>query len=777
MTERFNTVWKIQEFQGQKLETQAQAFKTQGQQIENLLSTLLGEQARGNLRLAPVGREGLMKPEMSTDGLEPGAFHGPQQSLAPSGSFDEILANDNGGDGDLSIPVDHTTAAHKLLMWPCIQKLLYPHEYDADYVMRLEEERGLISVYGQGEISYTADGTQLPSPPLTREGGSFNEARFKGEDIIQTSPTSQDSEAEIDRFGLLKLDGKTAWRYYQSYLERMHRLHPFLDKPELDGKVDTFIRIFCPTASSPMEQHNPLCRDHPRGAKRKRSIEELQGVRGGSADGVSGRPLVGRNIDNAIILLIFALGSICETKSPLPGPIMDHRVDFRKQHIPGPLPPLPPGPVSGVYAPNGVVSPANSDSTLAASHSRELAASQSFYRSQWNNMSQSFPTSAAENRVRKSLSTRTFTSSRDEFGHVKNLQVIPGLSLYGFATGILGHLQGGVDLEHVQAGLLAGLYAGQLAHPFQSHGWICQAARACQVLVRQKRYERLEESATQDLYNFAYWTCLQLESDLLAELDIPASGISRAEGRIGLPKGRFTIALPDDINDPTTMIMMFYSAQIHLRKVLNRVHTDLYKPEKEGETRWSSTVQETLSMNLELWRESLPENMKWKDQDPPAKEINAARMRAKYYGARYIIFRPLLYHALHYGATGARVRGVGRPAVDSPTGSASNMQSHQMSPSMTHTDHRATGMSRMMSDLGNVPSNPTSAFANAWTPPSVTVRNLPTKLLQACKICVRSAIYSTEALDGIEDRLVVTNIFGTAHALVLLSASFPSKCD
>lgn len=29
------------------------------------------------------------------------------------------------------------------------------------------------------------------------------------------------------------------------------------------------------------------------------------------------------------------------------------------------------------------------------------------------------------------------------------------------------------------------------------------------------------------------------------------------------------------------MMMFFYSAQIHLRKVLNRVHTDLYKVESK----------------------------------------------------------------------------------------------------------------------------------------------------------------------------------------------------
>jgi hypothetical protein len=68
-------------------------------------------------------------------------------------------------------------------------------------------------------------------------------------------------------------------------------------------------------------------------------------------------------------------------------------------------------------------------------------------------------------------------------------------------------------------------------------------------------------------------------SDILAELDLPASGISRSEGKIALPKGVFTLTIPNEIHAPGTMMMLYYSAQIHLRKVLNRVHTDLYKAE------------------------------------------------------------------------------------------------------------------------------------------------------------------------------------------------------
>ncbi|KAJ6134380.1 hypothetical protein N7523_000702 [Penicillium sp. IBT 18751x] len=692
-----------------------------------------------------------------------------QPALNPNSSFDDVK-NDN--EGELSIPVEHTTAAHKLLMWPSIKRLIVPHEYDEDYVMRLEEERGLISVYGQGEISSTADDTQLPSTPLSRDGGSFDETRINGEPNVQTSATSDPVDVDIDSFGRLSLDAKTARRYYHTYLEKIHQLHPFLNKPELDGKVETFIRSFCPPETSPLQQNSTLCRETSRPMKRKRSHEDLQGIRGGSVDAAatSVRPRVGRNIDNAIILLLFALGAICETKSPLPGPIMS-RPDYLEQTIPKPLPPIgvPPA-VNGTHVHNGVPSPANSDSALPTSAS--------FYNSQLHSTSQSFPSSVTELRAQNYASKRSIPHTRNEFGHVKNLQIIPGLALYGYATTILGLLQGGVELEHVQAGLLAGLYAGQLAHPFQSHGWICQAARACQVLVRQKRYERLDDNNTvKDLYNFAYWTCLQLESDLLAELDIPASGISRSEGRMGLPKGVF-IPIPDESGAPSTIMMMFYSAQIHLRKVLNRVHTDLYKVEKQGQTRWSSNVQEALSMNLDLWRTSLPTTMSWTDKEPPAKDINAARMRAKYYGARYIIHRPLLYHALHYGQTGARVGSVAQTSVDSPTGSTNNSQTQQMSPSMTHTGQRAPGMSRIMSNIGNPPAE-FNSFANGWTPPTVALRELPQKLRRACKVCIESAILSTTAFDGIPDRLVVTNIFGTAHAqfgnMLVLSATYMSS--
>ncbi|PYH40042.1 putative C6 finger domain protein [Aspergillus saccharolyticus JOP 1030-1] len=671
-----------------------------------------------------------------------------------------------GEDGELSIPVEHTTAAHKLLMWPSIKALLAPREYDEDYVMRLEEERGLISVYGRGEGQTDSEELTASSAPngnSTREHAYTNDAAaaaaaFWPPVTHQNGTPARIRPEPLDENGYFITDAETVRRLYASYLDHIHKLHPFLNQTELEERLEIFIERYCPPSTAPaapiLNGNGNGTGDFPRSAKRKRSCETLHGA-GCDVQSPSSITLerlgcrrVEKTLKNAINLLVLALGSICAAKPPLPGPVTEIPRDFREESIPGPTS-------------RNMLSRADSASAAQGPHPP-----QGSFHSQPDG--QSF--SSMDNR--RASSDRTVHSHNRR--RLRNMDVIPGLAYYAYATQILGSLQGANSLDHVQAALLAGLYAGQLAHPFQSHGWIYQAARACQVLVRTKRYEQYVDGPLKDSIDFAYWTCLQLESDILAELDLPASGISRSEGRISLPKGKYTLTLPNEISAPSTMMMFFYSAQIHLRKVLNRVHTDLYKVERKGESRWSSHVQEILSMNLELWRSSLPEVMRWKDTDPPSKDINVARMRAKYYGARYIIHRPLLFHALHFA------NDTGRSAsVSSPTESAiSGSKSQQVSPSVTHSQ-RAIEMARLASDAG-----PTSRSAPTPTPgggawASYAYRDLQPKMRRACKVCIDSAILSTEAFDGIEGRPVVTNIFGTAHAqfgnMLVLSATYMSS--
>ena len=174
-------------------------------------------------------------------------------------------------------------------------------------------------------------------------------------------------------------------------------------------------------------------------------------------------------------------------------------------------------------------------------------------------------------------------------------------------------------------------------------------------------------------------------------------------------------------------------------------------------TTWSITVQEALSLNLENWRASLPTHMRWNDEDPPSNNINVARLRAKYYGARYIIYRPLLHHALHPMAP--RQPQQTQVTAESPALSAvSSAQSHP-SPAMPHNPH-SEGMERGTSDFGVPPQH----IYSSRDPQPSSLNDLDPKVLQACRTCIEAAINSTTAFDGIEGRPIVTNIFGTAHA-------------
>jgi hypothetical protein len=393
---------------------------------------------------------------------------------------DEAIIKDE-DDGELSIPIEHTTAAHKLLAWPSIRRLLPARGLDEDYVMTLEESRGLIRVYGRGQGDDQSDydrsagspstANSVPSPNWSDEyaahAGTPNPLWGVGFPVSVPVNRQRDQVGGLDELGQLNTSPETVKRLHRSYMTHIHILHPFLDESNLERKIERFIKLYQPSLrKSPGSSFASSSGDQPRSAKRKRSSENLQSTSHDVGAQSPGPPnergfhrSIERSIDNAIILFVLALGAICEWRDkPLPG----SQPDFT---------PL-------VQGPNSILSPAMSDSAPPYG---------STFHSPINN--NSFPSpSGSESRKfipARSTSAGMFGHEGGEYGHPKNMEVIPGLAYYAYGTDILGNLNGGNGLPHVQAALLAGLYAGQLAHPFQSHGWIFQASRACQVLVRQ----------------------------------------------------------------------------------------------------------------------------------------------------------------------------------------------------------------------------------------------------------------------------------------------------
>ena len=209
-------------------------------------------------------------------------------------------------------------------------------------------------------------------------------------------------------------------------------------------------------------------------------------------------------------------------------------------------------------------------------------------------------------------------------------------------------------------------------------------------------------------------------------------------------------------------VMIYYSFQLHMRKLLNDIQKELYQESKsqgfhtfpcfggitaayrpledanfKRATR-ATSLSNAFNTMINEWKARLPEQLQWEDHDPPADNINDARLRGKFYGAQYIIHRPFLHAALDYDFDASDIHS---PPGDNPIGLQTQVPLH---------------------------SAPAPTPAPAMGPPAPIgdpVRRRE-ETINLARRCIQAAVQSTVAFDGVLDhrRMVVTNIMGTAHA-------------
>lgn len=381
--------------------------------------------------------------------------------------------------------VEHTTAAHRLLGWPSVRAAFCKpttRTLSDDYVMKLEEKKGLLRVYGRGEGQDVGDGGH-PSPTVSTASPRSEEAselrspppveELWGSGFADTPPMRDIGGLGLD--GKLEVGGYTLDRLLKSYLENIHILHPFLEKNTLtkmvkrffsDHNAETHLKWAPMHGAKPgtatLEALHESPAHPPKSTKRKHSDTQSQDV---GIDVISPtipfavRPRFQRAISTAIVLLVMALGKICEWQLPLPGPVSDDGREYPSART-SPFSPVP----------------SNSDTASPLSVKQSPSSS-----------AQTMPHTSAKS-TPSAIPLRDSPSKHpgeDAPASLRNVDVIPGLAYYAYATDILGNCHGGNDLSHVQAHLLAALYAGQMARTFESWTWINSASRACLYLVRE----------------------------------------------------------------------------------------------------------------------------------------------------------------------------------------------------------------------------------------------------------------------------------------------------
>ncbi|RMY85553.1 hypothetical protein D0861_06374 [Hortaea werneckii] len=157
-------------------------------------------------------------------------------------------------------------------------------------------------------------------------------------------------------------------------------------------------------------------------------------------------------------------------------------------------------------------------------------------------------------------------------------------------------------------------------------------------------------SLMKELLERVYWNTLLIESDLLAELDLPHSGIVQFEEIMRLPRSfpyDVTIAGPDE-ELPGDDDLWYFLAEIALRRLLNRVSHLIYTHKRSATFSIASLepVVAELDYQLTQWYEGLPISVKFPRERTPAASQVQTVLRLRYFACRTIIYRPYIQAVL-----------------------------------------------------------------------------------------------------------------------------------
>ncbi|TWU79192.1 hypothetical protein ED733_008915 [Metarhizium rileyi] len=652
--------------------------------------------------------------------------------------------------GEPAIPINHTTLAGLLLGWPCISDIVKPHleaegiRHIWEYPISHEQNRGALIVYGRGEDSHPSrqaknvyvhgqidmgeesSDTASPSPADWGHLGGLSPAdqvvEYKG-GVLASDGNPDFSENKV-------------WDYVKSFRDNILNMHPIIQPGTLDTWVRQFLSSLPPrstTSKVPKASSKAAfavgsvatnTATEIAGLKRKRSPgPDGPEVPSTPTSGRSGRPE--RSIHNALVLTILALGKICMHRDRIYDAV--HQANPIHHGSPSARNGIPPSPSQ--RSPPSISSHSHSSGCLGASPKEMDRGAQS---------------------RRSSIYGGSAGTSRTGYGLKKNYEAIPGLEYFAFATDILGNHTGAYkNMKNVYALIFAGLYHGQLARPMESFAFVHQASHKLQVIMRPSMdklrrvkltdMEMISEARHNQLA-LTFWTCLQLESDLIAELQLPPSGLLSYEENMPHPNMSLLEGFDQRVLDS-------YLAQLYLRTHLNSIHRMFYSPDKDKKELEPKEL-DTKFNNVGLVADAVS-SMQWvarsfafNEDDPPAEDILAARLRAKYWGAQVITYRPFIRQILTW----------------------SEKMKHPSSPSSMETvSEFRQGIAAPVLEL--------SVKSRQEIPPGV---------IEYAKRGIKALIESTRAFHGLgPERPIITNVFGTAHAqwgnLLVLAACFKDE--
>lgn len=215
----------------------------------------------------------------------------------------------------------------------------------------------------------------------------------------------------------------------------------------------------------------------------------------------------------------------------------------------------------------------------------------------------------------------------------------PGLQYFTAAWSLLPGMMTSNSVLAAQCHLLAAAYLFYLVRPLEAWNLLCTTSTKLQLLLMTPNRVPADQ---RELIERIYWNSLLFESDLLAELDLPHSGVVAFEENVGLPCG----FEGDEQEAVGRDELWYFLAEVALRRLLNRVSQLIYSKDSMASTTSLEPVVAELDFQLTQWYESLPVPLQFPFTRTMLPDPVQTVLRLRFFACRTIIYRPYILAVL-----------------------------------------------------------------------------------------------------------------------------------
>ncbi|OJJ50444.1 hypothetical protein ASPZODRAFT_56188 [Penicilliopsis zonata CBS 506.65] len=305
----------------------------------------------------------------------------------------------------------------------------------------------------------------------------------------------------------------------------------------------------------------------------------------------------------------------------------------------------------------------------------------------------------------------------------------PGLSYFAAAWKILPALTMRNSVLSAQCMILASAYLFYLVRPLEAWSMLSNVSMKLQLLFGNP--SRVPPQ-WKEMSVRLYWNALLYESDLLAELDLPHSGIVHFEELVDLPGGFEDDEEEDEDEDAeedgdhavmTEPIgrdeLWYFLAEIALRRLLNRVSHMIYQKDNTLTLASLGPIVSELDFQLTQWYESLPLPVQFPLNITPVSNPVQTVLRLRYYACRTIIYRPYIFAVLENenAVTDQTVRECCRRCLEATLHQLKHITSHREG----HLPYLWQGALSMVSQSLLIMGSTMSPTLSTLLPPSFQV--------------------------------------------------------